>query len=76
MNSQYSFKFALILLPYNTSIILKLKGHIKGRLISRILNFLKNLSSCLKSNGSDVGKGCWGILQKAKGPAPNDSEVQ
>ena len=30
---------ALILLPYNTSIILKLKGRIKGRLISRILNF-------------------------------------
>ena len=29
----------LILLPYNISIILKLKGHIKGRLISRILNF-------------------------------------
>ena len=27
---------ALILLPYNISIILKLKGHIKGRLISRI----------------------------------------
>ena len=39
---------ALILLPYNISIILKLKGHIKGRLISRILNFLKNLSSGLK----------------------------
>ena len=42
---------ALILLPYNTSIILKLKGHIKGRLISRILNFLKNLSSGLKIIG-------------------------
>ena len=39
---------ALILLPYNISIILKLKGHIKGRLISRILNFLKNLWSGLK----------------------------
>ena len=39
---------ALILLPYNISIILKLKGHIKGRLISRILNFLKSLSSGLK----------------------------
>ena len=39
---------ALILLPYNRSIILKLKGHIKGRLISRILIFLKNLSSGLK----------------------------
>ena len=36
---------ALILLPYNISIILKLKGHIKGRLISRILNFLKDLWS-------------------------------
>ena len=41
---------ALILLPYNISIILKLKGHIKGRLISRILNLKKNLSSCLKIN--------------------------
>ena len=30
------------------SIILKLKGHIKGRLISKILIFLKNLSSGLK----------------------------
>ena len=39
---------AVILLPYNVSIILKLKGHIKGRLISRILNFFKNLSSGLK----------------------------
>ena len=39
---------ALILLPYNISIILKLKGHIKRRLISRILIFLKNLSSGLK----------------------------
>ena len=39
---------ALILLPYNISIILKPKGHIKGRLISRILNFKKNLSSNLK----------------------------
>ena len=39
---------ALILLPYNISIILKLKGHIKGRLISRILNFKKNLSSNLR----------------------------
>ena len=39
---------ALILLPYNISMILKLKGHIKGRLISRILIFLKNLSSGLK----------------------------
>ena len=32
---------ALILQPYNTSIILELKGHIKGRLISRILSFYK-----------------------------------
>ena len=40
---------ALILLPYNVSIILKLKGHIKERLISRILNFLKNPSSTLKT---------------------------
>ena len=39
---------ALILLPYNISIILKLKGHITERLISRILNFKKNLSSGLK----------------------------
>ena len=39
---------ALILLPYNISIILKLTGHIKGRLISRILIFLKNLSRGLK----------------------------
>ena len=38
----------LILLPYNKSIILKLKGHMKGRLISKILNFFKNLSSGLK----------------------------
>ena len=39
---------ALILLPYNISITLKLRGHIKGRLISRFLIFLKNLSSSLK----------------------------
>ena len=39
---------ALILLPYNISIILKLKGHIKGRLISRILIFEKNLTTGLK----------------------------
>ena len=52
VNTKFQPKYlrivALILLPYNTSIILKLKGHIKGRLISRILNFLKNLSSGLK----------------------------
>ena len=35
-------------LPYNISIILKLKGHIKGKLISRIVNFKKNPSSGLK----------------------------
>ena len=34
--------------PYNISTILKLKGHIKGKLISKILNFFKNLSSGLK----------------------------
>ena len=36
--------------PYFTalSIILELRGHIKGRIISRILNFLKDLSSGLK----------------------------
>ena len=39
---------ALILLLYNISIFLKLKGHIKGRLISRIVIFFKNLSSGLK----------------------------
>ena len=38
----------LILLPYNISIILKLRVHIKGGLISRFLNFIKNLSSGLK----------------------------
>ena len=32
---------AIILLPYKISIILKLKGHIKRRLISTTLNFLK-----------------------------------
>ena len=40
---------ALILLPYNISIILKLKGHIKGRLISRILNFLKKSIELFKN---------------------------
>ena len=45
---KYSRIVALILLPYSTSIILKLKGHIKGRLISRFLIFFKNLSSGLK----------------------------
>ena len=39
--TKYERIVALILQPYNTSIILKLKGHIKGRLISRILNFFK-----------------------------------
>ena len=32
---------ALLLLPYNISIIAKLKGHIKGRFISKVLIFLK-----------------------------------
>ena len=45
---KYLWIVTLISLPYNISIILKLKGHIKGGLISRILNFLKNLSSALK----------------------------
>ena len=45
---KYSRIVALILLPYSTSIILKLKGHKKGRLISRFLIFFKNLSSGLK----------------------------
>ena len=35
-------------------IILKLKGNIKGRLISRILNFKKNLYSGLKIIRSSV----------------------
>ena len=47
-NERLTFIVALILLPYNISIILKLKGHMKGRLISRILFFFKNLSSGLK----------------------------
>ena len=46
---KYSRIVALILLPYNISIILKPKGHIKERLILRILNFKKNLSSGLKT---------------------------
>ena len=38
-----------MLLPYKISIILKLKGHIKGRLILRILSFFKkSLLSGLK----------------------------
>ena len=53
VNTKFQPKYlrivALILLPYNISIILKLKGHIKGRLIIRILNFKKNLSSGLKT---------------------------
>ena len=47
-NERLSLIMTRLLLPYNVSIILKLKGHMKGRLISRILNFLKNLSSGLK----------------------------
>ena len=41
---------ALILLPYNISIILKLKGHIKERLTSRILIFQNNLPSGLETS--------------------------
>ena len=41
---------ALILLPYNISIILKLKGHMKERLISRILNFKKKTNEQFKNN--------------------------
>ena len=47
VNTKFQPKYyrivALILLPYNISIILKLKGHIKARLILRILNFLKKI---------------------------------
>ena len=43
VNTKFLTKYlrivALILLPYNISITLKLKGHISGRLISRLLNF-------------------------------------
>ena len=53
VNTKFQPKYlrivALILLPYNISIILKLKGLMKGRLILRILNFKKNLSSGLKT---------------------------
>ena len=53
VNTKFKPKYvrivALTLLPYNKSIILKLKGHIRGRLILRILNFKKNLSSGLKT---------------------------
>ena len=53
VNTKFQPKYlrivALILLPYNISIILNLKGHIKGRLILRILNLKKNLSSGLKT---------------------------
>ena len=37
--ANFALFVALILLPSNLLITLKLKGHIKGRLISRILNF-------------------------------------
>ena len=51
VNTKFLTKYwrivAFILLPYNLSIILKLKGNIK-RLLSRILFFEKNLSSGLK----------------------------
>ena len=36
------------LLQLGVSISLKLRGHIKGQLISRFLNFLKSLSNGLK----------------------------
>ena len=53
VNTKFQPKYerivALTLLPYNISIILKLKGHIRGWLILRILNFKKNLSSGLKT---------------------------
>ena len=43
VNTKFKPKYvrivALILLPYNKSMILKLKGHIRRRLILRILNF-------------------------------------
>ena len=43
VNTKFLTKYlrivALILLPYNISITLKLEGHIRGRLISRLLNF-------------------------------------
>ena len=45
VNTKFLTKYlrivALILLPYNISITLKLKGHIGGRLISRLLIFFK-----------------------------------
>ena len=45
VNTKFLTKYlrivAIILLPYNISITLKLKGHIGGRLISRLLIFLK-----------------------------------
>ena len=53
VNTKFQPKYyrivALILQPNNISIILKLKGHIKGRLILRNLNVQKNLSSGLKT---------------------------
>ena len=48
INLKEALCYEFILLAYNISIILKLKDHIKGRLILRILDFLKNLSSGLK----------------------------
>ena len=55
VNTKFLTKYlrivALILLPYNISITLKLKGHIGGRLISRLLTFKKNLSSGSKIIG-------------------------
>ena len=39
--TKYSRIVALILLPYNISIILKLKGHIKRKVNLKSLNFFK-----------------------------------
>ena len=47
--SKYSRIVALILRPYNVSMILKLKGHIKARLISRIVIFLKKSTERFKN---------------------------
>ena len=52
VNTKFLTKYlrivAFTLLHYNISIFLKLRHHIKGWLISRFLNFLKNLSRGLK----------------------------
>ena len=48
LNNEWLSLVAQILLPYNISIILRLKGLLNWRLISRISILLKNLSSGLK----------------------------